>query len=99
SVARAMALALAGGVILNLMPCVLPVLSGKGLGLIQHGGDGASGRRRHGLAYTAGLLGSFAVVAGALLALRAGGEQLGWGFQLPSPVFCTVPALLSLAVA
>jgi thiol:disulfide interchange protein DsbD len=93
---RALALALAGGLVLNLMPCVLPVLSVKVLGLVQHAGGGL---RRHGLAYTAGVLASFAVVAGALVALRAGGEQLGWGFQLQSPVFVTLLAYMLFALA
>jgi thiol:disulfide interchange protein DsbD len=99
SVAGAMALALAGGVILNLMPCVLPVLSVKALGLIRHGSEGAWVLRRHGLAYTAGVLAAFAAVAGALLALRAAGEQLGWGFQLQSPPFVVLLAFVLFVMA
>jgi thiol:disulfide interchange protein DsbD len=95
----AAALALAGGLVLNLMPCVLPVLAVKTLGLVQHAGGRAALLRAHGLAYTAGVLASFAVVAGALLALRAGGEQLGWGFQLQSPVFVTLLAYLFFTLA
>src|SRR5262249_8797042 len=90
SLLRAMALALAGGLLLNLMPCVLPVLSVKALGLVRHASDRGALLRAHGLAYAAGVLMSFAVVAGALIALRAGGEQIGWGFQLQSPAFVTV---------
>ena len=93
----AMALALAGGLVLNLMPCVLPVLSVKTLALVTH--SSGSALRRHGLAYTAGVLASFAAVAGALLALRAGGEQIGWGFQLQSPVVVTLLAYVLFAVA
>jgi thiol:disulfide interchange protein/DsbC/DsbD-like thiol-disulfide interchange protein len=92
----AMALALAGGLVLNLMPCVLPVLSVKALSLVEHSG---AGLRRHGLAYTAGVLISFAAVACSLLALRAGGEQIGWGFQLQSPPFVTLLAYLLFALA
>ncbi|MGH7390172.1 MAG: protein-disulfide reductase DsbD family protein, partial [Candidatus Rokuibacteriota bacterium] len=103
AVVQAMALALAGGLVLNLMPCVLPVLSVKTLALVDLAGGGhAGGRaglRRHGLAYTAGVLASFAVVAGALLALRAGGEQIGWGFQLQSPVVVTLLAYVLFTVA
>ena len=99
SLLRAMALALAGGLVLNLMPCVLPVLSIKALGLVQHASERPAVLRLHGLAYTAGVLVSFAVVAGALIALRAGGEQLGWGFQLQSPVFVTLLAFVLFAVA
>ena len=81
----ALLLALAGGVLLNLMPCVFPVLSLKVLGFASHAHD----RRAlltGGIAYTAGVVLSFVALAALLLALRAGGEQLGWGFQLQSPV-------------
>ncbi|MFM9881031.1 MAG: protein-disulfide reductase DsbD family protein [Burkholderiaceae bacterium] len=76
--------ALVGGLILNLMPCVFPVLAIKVMGFAQHGGN----RRAHrlsGLAYTAGVVLSFLALAVLLLVLRAAGEQLGWGFQLQSP--------------
>jgi thiol:disulfide interchange protein DsbD len=96
---QAVALALAGGILLNLMPCVLPVLSVKALGLIQHAASSASPMRRHGLAYAAGVLLSFAAVAGTLLALRAGGERIGWGFQLQSPLVVTLLAYLLFAMA
>ncbi|HEV8583838.1 MAG TPA: protein-disulfide reductase DsbD domain-containing protein [Methylomirabilota bacterium] len=96
---HALLLALAGGLVLNLMPCVLPVLSVKTLGLVQHAGGRAAVLRGHGVAYAAGVLVSFAVVAGALLALRAGGEQLGWGFQLQSPVFVMLLAFVLFALA
>jgi thiol:disulfide interchange protein DsbD len=86
SLLAAMGLALAGGLILNLMPCVLPVLSIKALALIGHAEASPGPVRRHGLAYTAGILVCFAALAGALLALRAGGAQIGWGFQLQSPL-------------
>jgi thiol:disulfide interchange protein DsbD len=75
------------------MPCVLPVLSVKVLALTQHAGS-RSGMRAHGLAYTAGILVAFAVLAGGLLVLRAGGERVGWGFQLQSPVFVALLAYL-----
>jgi thiol:disulfide interchange protein/DsbC/DsbD-like thiol-disulfide interchange protein len=99
SLLRAIALALAGGLVLNLMPCVLPVLSVKALGLVRHSSDRPSLLRAHGLAYAGGVLVSFAVVAGALIALRAGGDQLGWGFQLQSPAFVVVLAWLFFTVA
>ncbi len=86
-------LALAGGALLNLMPCVFPVLSLKVLGFAGHAQD----RRRllaGGLAYTVGVVLSFVALAGLLLALRAGGEQLGWGFQLQSPAVVAVLAAL-----
>jgi thiol:disulfide interchange protein len=99
SLVGAMALALGGGLLLNLMPCVLPVLSVKALGLLQHASGRPAVLRLHGLAYTGGVLASFAVVVAVLIALRAGGEQLGWGFQLQSPVFVTFLAGVLFAVA
>jgi thiol:disulfide interchange protein/DsbC/DsbD-like thiol-disulfide interchange protein len=95
----AVGLAVAGGLVLNLMPCVLPVLSVKALALVRHGAGPAAELRRHGLAYGAGVLASFAAVAGVLLALRAAGEQVGWGFQLQSPVFVTTLATLLFVMA
>jgi thiol:disulfide interchange protein DsbD len=93
SLALALLLALAGGSLLNLMPCVFPVLSLKVLGFAGHAQD----RRAllsGGLAYTAGVVLSFVALAGLLLSLRAGGEQLGWGFQLQSPSVVAVLAAL-----
>ena len=78
--------AIAGGLILNLMPCVFPVLSIKALSFTQQH-QTTTDRQRHGLAYTAGVVGSFVVIAAAMLILRAGGEVIGWGFQLQSPGF------------
>ena len=76
--------ALIGGMILNLMPCVFPVLAIKVLAFAQHADDRAA-HRASGLAYTAGVVLSFLALGGLLLGLRAAGEQLGWGFQLQSP--------------
>ncbi|MCX7891451.1 MAG: thioredoxin family protein [Burkholderiales bacterium] len=89
--------AFAGGLVLNLMPCVLPVLAIKVLGFAD-AADTRAGRRR-GLLYGAGVLVSFWVLAGLLLALRAGGEELGWGFQLQSPAAVALLALLFFALA
>ena len=94
SFAVALAAALVGGLILNLMPCVLPVLAIKALGLANHKHRGGMAAHLPGLAYTAGVLLSVLALGGALLALRAGGEQLGWGFQMQSPVVVAVLALL-----
>lgn len=91
-------LAFAGGVLLNLMPCVFPVLSLKVLGVLEHADD-PNATRRDGRMYTAGVLVSFWIVAGLLLALRAGGERLGWGFQLQSPAFIAALAILMTLVA
>ncbi|NND40204.1 MAG: thiol:disulfide interchange protein [Pseudomonadales bacterium] len=79
--------ALLGGLVLNAMPCVFPVLSLKVISLVEHGGHSTSLRRRHGLAYAAGVVSSFLLVAAVLIALRAAGEQIGWGFQLQAPGF------------
>jgi thiol:disulfide interchange protein len=92
-------LALAGGLVLNAMPCVLPVLSVKALALVRHAGARRAVTAAHGLGYALGVLVSFAVLAGALLALRAGGERIGWGFQLQAPWFVTVLAYVFFAMA
>jgi thiol:disulfide interchange protein DsbD len=88
----AIGLALVGGIILNLMPCVFPVLFLKGLALVQSTGEERSRMRRHGLVYTLGILVSFWIIVAILLVLRAGGSQAGWGFQLQSPVFIAILA-------
>ncbi len=92
-------LALAGGVLLNLMPCVFPVLSLKALSLAQGTAKARRERALHGLTYTLGVVASFALVAALLLALRAGGAAIGWGFQLQSPLFVGLLAMLLFALA
>lgn len=89
---KAIVFAIFGGIILNLMPCVFPVLSMKALSLCKIGGEEESHAKLHGLAYTAGILISFAAIAGTLMAFKAAGEQIGWGFQLQDP---SVTALLA----
>lgn len=79
-----------GGIILNLMPCVLPVLSLKIMGFVQQANDQKSSVFKHGLVFTLGVLISFWILAGVLIALRTSGEQLGWGFQLQSPTFIII---------
>jgi thiol:disulfide interchange protein/DsbC/DsbD-like thiol-disulfide interchange protein len=76
-----------GGIILNLMPCVLPVLSLKVFSLIRHAGENSGSAWRQGLAFTLGVIVSFWILAGLLIALRAAGNHLGWGFQMQSPGF------------
>ena len=85
--------ALLGGMILNLMPCVFPVLAIKVLAFAQHADDRAA-HRANGLAYTAGVVLSFMALGALLLGLRAAGEQLGWGFQLQSPAVVAALAVL-----
>ncbi len=88
------ALAFGGGLLLNLMPCVFPVLFLKGLSLVHSSGEEKRRQRLHGLVYTLGILVSFWAVVGVLLLLRAGGRQVGWGFQMQSPGFVAVLAAL-----
>lgn len=90
-------LALAGGLVLNLMPCVLPILSLKVLGLAQSG-ESRQRARAHALWYTAGVLVAFAVIGGLVLALRAAGQAAGWGFQLQHPWFIAALVYLMFAV-
>jgi len=96
---RATGLAFLGGLLLNLMPCVFPVLFLKGLALAQSGQqiqtNGHAEKKKlrlHGLVYAAGILSSFWLLVGLLLGLRAAGSTLGWGFQFQSPVFLSLMA-------
>jgi thiol:disulfide interchange protein len=91
-------LAILGGLILNLMPCVFPVLSIKAMGLVEQAKKHPAIVRTKGMVFAAGVIGSMLCLAAALLALRAGGEQIGWGFQLQSPLFVTLMVYLLLAV-
>lgn len=76
-----------GGLILNLMPCVLPVLSLKILGFVREASENPRSLWRHGLVFTAGVLVSFWILAALLFIFQATGRQIGWGFQLQSPWF------------
>jgi thiol:disulfide interchange protein DsbD len=99
SIVLALTFALIGGLILNLMPCVFPVLGIKVMGFVQHAHGDRAALVRQGLAFLTGVLVSFWALAALLLLLRAGGAQLGWGFQLQSPVFVVLLATLFLAMA
>ena len=94
----ALLFALGGGALLNLMPCVFPVLGIKILGFAEGRGHAPEAMRRHGLLFGAGVLVSFALLAGALLALRAGGAALGWGFQLQTPGVIAALAFLMTGI-
>ena len=87
SLGAALALALVGGLLLNIMPCVFPVLAIKIMGFAEMAGEDDGRAQRHGLVFGAGVVVTFWVLAGVLLALRAGGAALGWGFQMQSPAF------------
>jgi thiol:disulfide interchange protein len=91
-------LAFAGGLILNLMPCVFPVLSLKALAVIRSRDQSSRHRQIHALAYTAGVVVSCVAIAAVLLGLRAGGAAIGWGFQLQSPVVIGVLAYVMFAL-
>ena len=94
----ALAFAFVGGVLLNLMPCVFPVLSLKVLGFAAHR-DSRLAMRMHGVAFAAGVVVSFWLLAAGLVALRAAGQQLGWGFQLQSPAVVVALAILFFVLA
>lgn len=90
--------AFAGGIILNFMPCVFPVISLKALGLLRHQGYRATARTE-GLGFLLGVIFTMLALAAVLLALRAGGTAVGWGFQLQSPLVIAILALIILGAA
>jgi thiol:disulfide interchange protein len=94
ALAGAAGLAFLGGILLNLMPCVFPVLFIKGLSLVQSSTQERHRLRAHGWVYTLGILVSFWAVVAVLIILRAAGQQLGWGFQFQSPIFLALMAML-----
>src|ERR1700723_2030496 len=93
-----MLFAILGGLILNLMPCVFPVLSIKAIGLVEQAKKHPAAVRAKGMVFALGVISSMLCLAAVLLALRSGGEQIGWGFQLQSPLFVTFLVYLLLAV-
>ncbi|WP_137125781.1 protein-disulfide reductase DsbD [Roseomonas sp. HF4] len=95
---QAAVFAFLGGLILNLMPCVFPVLAMKAMALARMSGEARGHVRAHALSYTAGVLLSFAALGGLMLGLRAGGAAAGWGFQFTAPGFVAAMAWLMLAV-
>ncbi len=94
----ALAFAFLGGILLNLMPCVFPILSLKILGTVGQGGENRARIRNQGLVFGLGVVLSFLALAGLLIALRAGGAHLGWGFQLQAPLFVAFMAALFFAI-
>jgi thiol:disulfide interchange protein DsbD len=104
----ALLLAFVGGLILNLMPCVLPVISLKVMSFVRHSDGGEAGTRartarlppgvRNGLLFGAGVIVSFWVIAGLLMVLRSTGQALGWGFQFQNPVVVALAAILFFAI-
>lgn len=98
ALARAALFAMLGGLVLNLMPCVFPVLSIKVISLAKHSGLSPRLVRLNGLVYAAGVVASFLALAAVLMLVRAGGAELGWGFQLQSPAIVAGLACLMLAL-
>lgn len=90
--------AFVGGFILNLMPCVFPVLSMKALSLVKLSDKEKSHARQNGLSYAAGIIVSFLIIAGTLMALKGAGETIGWGFQLQNPYVVTLLATLLFVI-
>lgn len=88
-----------GGLILNLMPCVLPVISLKLFGLIIHSNESKKQILKHNLAYTAGVLASFLSLAVVVMLLKSSGDQIGWGFQLQSPLFVFIMLMVIFIMA
>src|ERR1700733_3917328 len=93
-----MLFAILGGLILNLLPCVFPVLSIKAIGLVEQAKKHPAAVRAKGMVFALGVISSMLCLAAVLLVLRSGGEQIGWGFQLQSPLFVTLLVYLLLAV-
>ena len=93
----ALGLAFSGGLILNLMPCVLPMLSIKAIGLLESGED-RTRARNHAVFYTSGVLTSFAAIGLAIVALRSAGHSFGWGAQLQQPLFVGILVCVMVAV-
>lgn len=95
---KALYLALFGGMILNLMPCVFPVLSMKALSLVKMGDKSEKTARLHGIAYTLGVVLSFLLIGGILILLKEAGAIIGWGFQLQNPIVIATLAYLLFAI-
>lgn len=94
-----LAVALAGGLILNIMPCVLPVLALKAFSVVDHARDDASKRRMHGIAYTMGTMSLFIALAVVVLVIKASGRKFGWGMQFQHPEFIAVMTCIVFAFA
>ncbi len=97
SLAGLLVAALLGGALLNLMPCVFPILFVKAASIASTGAN-AGAMRRHGVLYAAGVLVTFAALGATLVGLRAAGEGLGWGFHLQSPIVVALSAYVLFAV-
>ena len=95
---QAILFALLGGLILNLMPCVFPVISLKVLSFVSMGGDDHIKIRNHALAFVGGVMSTFLSIATALMIIRSTGSMIGWGYQLQSPVVVGILTLIMLGI-
>ena len=95
---QAILFALIGGLILNLMPCVFPVISLKVLSFVSMGGDDHAKIRNHALAFVGGVMSTFLSIATALMIIRSTGSMIGWGYQLQSPVVVGILTLIMLGI-
>ncbi len=95
---QAILFALIGGLILNLMPCVFPVISLKVLSFVSMGGDDHTKIRNHALAFVGGVMSTFLSIAAALIIIRSSGSMIGWGYQLQSPVVVGILTLIMLGI-
>jgi thiol:disulfide interchange protein DsbD len=95
---QAILFALIGGLILNLMPCVFPVISLKVLSFVSMGGDDNSKIRNHALSFVGGVMSTFLSIATALIIIRSSGSMIGWGYQLQSPVVVGILTLIMLGI-
>ena len=95
---QAILFALIGGLILNLMPCVFPVISLKVLSFVSMGGDDHIKIRNHALAFVGGVMSTFLSIAAALMIIRSSGSMIGWGYQLQSPVVVGILTLIMLGI-
>ena len=95
---QAILFALIGGLILNLMPCVFPVISLKVLSFVSMGGDDNSKIRNHALSFVGGVMSTFLSIATALIIIRSTGSMIGWGYQLQSPAVVGILTLIMLGI-
>ena len=98
SILTAMVFAFLGGLILNIMPCVFPILSIKILSFVEQSDGSKKKMAQHGLAFSGGVLVTFLSIAGLLLLLKSGGESIGWGYQLQSPLMVSLLIYLFVAI-
>ena len=95
---QAILFALIGGLILNLMPCVFPVISLKVLSFVSMGGNDNTKIRNHALSFVGGVMSTFLSIAAALIIIRSTGSMIGWGYQLQSPIVVGILTLIMLGI-